>query len=91
MRSLFFILLLSCINHSFQLKFFSGRPRDRYGFLGLPNSNKTNLMLNSANEDLWFEEQRLDHFDPTNTKIWKQVFSDIFFNFKFNLFCLFKI
>jgi hypothetical protein len=25
-----------------------------------------------GNEDLWFEQQ-LDHFDPTNSKTWKQV------------------
>lgn len=41
----------------------------KYGFLGLPVSNVS--YYDSSIPAQWFD-QRLDHFDPTNTDTWKQ-------------------
>jgi hypothetical protein len=40
------------------------------GNVGHPTDSKG--ILSSENEDLWFT-QKLDHFEPMNTKTWKQV------------------
>lgn len=55
-----------------------GRPRGRYGMLGLPRSQT--LLANTEPQTLWFE-QKLDHFNPANTDTWKQRYfvSDEFY------------
>ncbi|CAN7942793.1 unnamed protein product, partial [Ixodes hexagonus] len=55
-----------------------GRPRGRFGMLGLP---KSQLRLASKEpQQLWFT-QYLDHFNPANTDTWKQRYfvSDEFY------------
>lgn len=41
------------------------------GNVGHPTDSK-GLLSSDENEDLWFV-QKLDHFEPMNTKTWKQV------------------
>jgi len=48
-----------------------GRPVGRHGLLGLPAWNVSSLPMTLPDAQ-WYE-QRLDHFDPTNSKTWKQV------------------
>lgn len=50
------------------------------GNLGHPTDSKGILMNDGENEDLWFV-QKLDHFEPMNTKTWKQVKQKFFFFF----------
>ncbi|XP_040063933.1 putative serine protease K12H4.7 [Ixodes scapularis] len=55
-----------------------GRPRGRYGMLGLPKSQL--LFASKEPQELWFT-QNLCHFDPANTDTWKQRYfvSDEFY------------
>lgn len=55
------------------LRIHRGRPVRKHGMLGLPAVTKS--LAASGDEEVkekWLE-QRLDHFDPTNTATWKQV------------------
>lgn len=54
-----------------------GRPVGKYGFLGLPVKRSDYYASPIAPQ---WQDQRLDHFDPTNTATWKQRY---FVNFKF--------
>ena len=69
------VILLICIvvalsiSDSLSLKLDRGRPRRKHGMVGLPADGPDPEELPKAQ---WYS-QKLDHFDPSNTKRWKQV------------------
>ena len=72
--SLILLFVLVFINSSFSLRLFRGRPVNKHGLLAVPESTT----VADVDSERWFI-QRLDHFDPTNLKTWKQVaFLDTF-------------
>lgn len=60
--------------------FIRGRPHNKYGMLGLPideghieiDGYSLNNSTSQMPKEEWLE-QRLNHFDPTDTRRWKQV------------------
>src|SRR5699024_10207902 len=72
------VLILCSLSLSLAHRFIGGLPDDKYGMLGLPGSNASmrGISLPSAR---WYHH-RLDHFDPQNTKTWKQRY---FVNFQY--------
>ncbi|XP_017480308.1 PREDICTED: putative serine protease K12H4.7 [Rhagoletis zephyria] len=63
------VCLSACPPVASGFRLIRGRPVGKYGFLGLPVSNVS--YYDSSIPAQWFD-QRLDHFDPTNTDTWKQ-------------------
>lgn len=76
MTKLFCLLLIIFVNYEnsccFPL-FFRGRPMTRHGMLGLPTSEVNLAGRVFLPQEQWVE-QRLDHFNPADTRTWKQVF-----------------
>lgn len=66
---IFVSLLLICVPTLGWRTFWKGRRFD--GNVGHPTDFKGQLG-GEGDEDLWFT-QKLDHFEPTNDKTWKQV------------------
>ena len=55
--------------------FIRGRPHNKYGMLGLPTDNDVDVFSTAqAIKDQWMD-QRLNHYDPTDKRRWKQVYS----------------
>jgi len=71
-----YLIVLTILNLGFISStplFFRGRPLTKHGMLGIPTSQFNQI---DRQQDLpkaqWFE-QKLDHFDPVDTRTWKQV------------------
>lgn len=52
--------------------FFRGRPLSKHGMLGTPAIHPELFSSLQLPEEQWFD-QKLNHFDPVDTRTWKQV------------------
>lgn len=78
---LLLLIIVGVINISTAWRTFL-RGRSKYGNLGGPVlSSKTYVLP----EEKWFT-QYLDHFNPTETRVWKQVIYNYLLKFMFILF-----
>ena len=61
-----FLIFVSC-TYAWIPRFINGRPKG--GMLGAPRVSHPVVTATAQ----WYTEQRLDHFDGANTKVWSQV------------------
>ena len=84
-KGILFLLLVSLLSlwgpTALGHRLHRGRPFDKHGMLGLPGSSDSSYFYDSSSlpPAQWLD-QRLDHFDPINTKTWKQRY---FADFKY--------
>ena len=67
---LFYISFISC-----GPLFFRGRPLNKHGMLGIPVTHPQSYDSSQLPKEQWFD-QKLNHFDPVDTRTWKQVFTE---------------